>query len=114
MSFECFEMLMNTLKLYWDKVIELENFLNIQFEDNWMTNHFDDIVDAITTEFEGPDCDDIDEKIGPVVMYWMFDMSWGEEKTILPYKGTNYEVKHLKDLYNLLISIKQYKTFEGN
>ena len=114
MSFECFEMLMNTLKLYWDKVIELENFLNVQFEDNWMTNHFDDIVDAITTEFEGPGYDDIDEKIGPVVMYWMFDMSWGEEKTILPYKGTNYEVKHLKDLYNLLISIKQYKTFEGN
>lgn len=106
MSFECFEMLMNAARSFWNKMIELENFFNVQFDDNWMTDHFDDIMDSITTEFEGPDCDDIDDNIGPVVMYWMFDMDWGEKKTIIPRKGIDYEVKDLKDLYNMLILIK--------
>ena len=106
MSYECFETLMTTLEKYWKHMCELEQTLGIQLEENWMTDHFDKIVEAITEEFEGPD---IDESIGPVVLYWMFDMNWGEEKTILPYKGINYEVKHLKDLYMVLKSIKDYR-----
>ena len=109
MSYECFETLMTTLKKYWEHICELEETLGVQFEENWMTEHFDNICDAIIDEFEGPDCDDIDEKIGPVVMYWMFDMNWGEKKNILPHKGINYEVKHLEDLYNVLKSIKNYR-----
>ena len=109
MSYECFETLMTTLEKYWKHMCALEEQLGVQFEDNWMTNHFDDIVDAITTEFEGPGYDDIDEKIGPVVMYWMFDMNYGKEKTILHHKGINYEVKHLEDLYMVLKSIKDYR-----
>ena len=112
MSYECFEGIMNILKNFWENMCKFEEVLGIQFEETWMTDHFDDIVDAITTEFEGPDCDDIDEKIGPVVMYWMFDMDWGKEKTILPHKGINYEVKHLEDLYMVLKSIKDYRNFE--
>lgn len=114
MSYECFEALMDTLKNFWENMCELEKNLGVQFEENWMTNHFDSICEAITNEFEGPEVEDIDEKIGPIIMYWMFDMNWGEEKTILPHKGIEYEVKDLEELYNLLISIKQYKTFEGN
>ena len=106
MSFECFEMLMNTAKSFWNKINELEEFLNVQFDDNWMTNHFADIIDSITTEFEGPDPDNIDDDIGPIIMYWMFDMDCGEEKNIIPYKGIDYEVNNLNDLYNILNLIK--------
>ena len=106
MSFECFEILMNSAKSFWDKMNELEEFLNVQFDDNWMTNHFADIIDSITTEFEGPDYEDIDENIGSVAIYWMFDMDCGKEKNIIPYKGIDYEVNNLNDLYNMLNLIK--------
>ena len=42
-------------------------------------------------------------------MYWMFDMNYGKEKTILPHKGINYEIKHLEDLYMVIKSIKDYR-----
>ena len=103
MSYECFEALMDTLKNFWENMCELEKTLGVQFEENWMTDHFDAICEAITNEFEGPN---IDVKTGPIILYWAFDMNWGEEKTIIPYKGTNYEVKHLKDLYRTLNIIK--------
>ena len=106
MSYECFEGLMTTLKKYWEHMCELEETLGVQFEENWMTDHFDRIVEAITEEFEGPD---IDIGIGPIILYWMFDANWGEDRNRIPHKGINYEVKHLEDLYNMLCSIKKYK-----
>ena len=109
MSYECFEALMDTLKNFWENMCELEKTLGVQFEENWMTNHFDSICEAITNEFEGPEVEDIDEKIGPIIMYWMFDMNWGEAKNIIPHKGINYEVKHLEDLYTVLKSIRDYR-----
>ena len=112
MSYECFEQLMDTLKKYWEHMCELERSLGVQFEENWMTDHFDTICEAITTEFEGPNPEDIDPKIGPIIMYYIFDMDFGEEKTIMPYKGTNYEIKHLKDLYRTLNIIKYNKDHE--
>lgn len=109
MSYECFEGLMNILKNFWENMCKFEEVLGIQFEETWMTNHFDDLCEVIINEFEGPDVEDVDPKIGPIVMYWMFDMKWGEKTTILPHKGTNYEVKHLKDLYRTLNLIKDNK-----
>lgn len=109
MSYECFETLMNTLRKYWEHAYKLEETLGLQFTENWMVEHFDNIVEAITNEFEGTEVEDIDEDIGPIVLYWAFDMNWGKEKTIIPHKGINYEVKHLKDLYDMLCSIKKYK-----
>ena len=109
MSYECFEALMDTLKNFWENMCELEKNLGVQFEENWMTNHFDSICEAITNEFEGPEVEDVDEEIGPIIMYWMFDMNWGEKTTILPHKGVNYEIKHLADLYTVLKSIKDYR-----
>lgn len=106
MSYECFETLMTTLKKYWEHMCELEETLGVQFEENWMTEHFDRIVEAITEEFEGPD---IDESIGPIIIYWMFDANWGEDRNRIPHKGINYEVKHLEDLYTVLKSIKDYR-----
>ena len=109
MSYECFEGLMNILKNFWENMCKFEEVLGVQFEETWMTNHFDDLCEVITTEFEGPEVEDVDEKIGPIIMYWMFDMNWGEKTTILPHKGINYEVKHLEDLYTVLKSLKDYR-----
>ena len=109
MTYECFEGLMNILKNFWENMCKFEESLGIQFEETWMTNHFDDLCEVITIEFEGPDVEDIDEKIGPIVLYYMFDMEWGEKTTILPHKGINYEVKHLGDLYTVLKSIRDYR-----
>lgn len=106
MSYECFEQLMNILKNFWENMCKFEEALGIQFEETWMTDHFARLCEVITNEFEGPEVEDLDPKIGPIVLYYMFDMEWGEKTTILPYKGINYEVKHLEDLYNLLILIK--------
>ena len=88
---------------------KFEESLGIQFEETWMTNHFDDLCEIITNEFEGPEVEDIDEKIGPIIMYWMFDMNWGEKTTILPHKGIDYEINNLGDLYTVLKSIKDYR-----
>lgn len=109
MSYECFEGLMNILKKFWINMCKFEVSLGIQFEDTWMTHHFEDLCEVITTEFEGSEIEDIDDKIGPIVMYWMFDMEWGEKTNILPHKGVNYEVKHLEDLYTVFKSIKDYR-----
>lgn len=106
MSYECFEGLMNILKNFWENMCKFEESLGIQFEETWMTDHFARLCEVITTEFEGSEVEDIDDKIGPIILYYMFDMEWGEKTTILPYKGTNYDVKHLEDLYNLLVLIK--------
>ena len=112
MSYECFEGLMNILKTFWENMCKFEEVLGVRFEETWMTNHFDDLCEVIINEFEGPDVEDVDPKIGPIVMYWMFDMEWGNKTTILPHKGTNYEVKHLKDLYKTLNIIKYNKDHE--
>lgn len=112
MSYECFEQLMNILKNFWENMCKVEEALGIQFEENWMTNHFDDLCEAITTEFEGPEAEDLDPKIGPIILYYMFDMEWGNKTTILPHKEINYEVKHLKDLYRTLNIIKYNKDHE--
>lgn len=112
MSYECFESLMDTLKNFWENMCKFEEVLGVQFEETWMTNHFDDLCEIITTEFEGPEVEDIDDKIGPIILYYMFDMEWGNKTTILPYKGTNYEVKHLEDLYRTLNIIKYNKDHE--
>jgi hypothetical protein len=109
MSYECFEGLMNILKTFWENMCKLEESLGVQFENNWMMDHFDRIVEAITNEFEGSG---IDEKIGPIILYWMFDMECGKENHIIPYKGVNHEVKDLEELYNLLVSIRDLRIIE--
>lgn len=109
MSYECFEGLMHILKNFWKNMCKFEESLGIQFEETWMTNHFNDLCEVITIEFEGPEVDDIDEKIGPIILYYMFDMEWGEKTNILPHKGVNYEVNNLEDLYTILKSLKDYR-----
>ena len=74
MSYECFEGLMNILKNFWENMCKFEESLGIQFEETWMTHLFDDLCEVIITEFEGPEVEDIDEKIGPIILYYMFDM----------------------------------------
>ena len=74
-----------------------------------MINHFDYIAEALTDEFEGTEDDDIDPNIGPIIYYYAFDLEWGTKGNVIPYKGTNYPVDNLKDLYNILTSIKLNK-----
>lgn len=109
MSYECFEGLMNILKNFWENMCKFEEVLGIQFEETWMTNHFDDLCEVITTEFEGSDVEDIDEKIGPIVLYYMFDMEWGEKTNKMIYKNIEYTINNLEDLYTILKSIKNYR-----
>ena len=106
MSYECFEKIMKSLQEYWENMCKLEDSLGIDFNDNWLTNHFDYIAEALTDEFEGTEDDDIDPNIGPIIYYYAFDLEWGTKGNVIPYKGTNYPVDNLKDLYNILTSIK--------
>ena len=106
MSYECFEKIMESLQEYWENMCKLEDSLGIEFNENWLTNHFDYIAEALTDEFEGTEDDDIDPNIGPIIYYYAFDLEWGTKGNVIPYKGTNYPVDNLKDLYNILTSIK--------
>ena len=109
MSYECFEGLMKSLIKYWNHMCELESSLEITFEGNWMTEHFDRISDAITTEFEGPDVEDVDPNIGPIILYYIFDLECGEKGNRMRHKGIDYEINNLGDLYTVLKSIKDYR-----
>ena len=97
---------MKSLQEYWENMCKLEDSLGIEFNENWLTNHFDYIAEALTDEFEGTEDDDIDPNIGPIIYYYAFDLEWGTKGNVIPYKGTNYPVDNLKDLYNILTSIK--------
>ena len=109
MSYECFEKIMESLHEYWTNMCKLENSLGIEFTENWLVNHFDYISGALVDEFEGTEDDDIDPKTGPIIYYYAFDLYWGKNGNIIPHKGVNYTVNNLKDLYDMLISIKVNK-----
>ena len=107
MSYECFEKIMESLQEYWENMCKLEDSLGTEFNDNWLTNHFDYIAEALIDEFEGTEDEDIDPKIGPIIYYYAFDLDWGNKGNIIPHKGVNYTVNGsylLKiDTKNLLV-----------
>lgn len=68
-----FVKIMNGLAAYWEGLGKFEEALGIQIDQNFMTDIFDCVMDALSEDTEGV----TDDEIGPLLYYYAFECNWG-------------------------------------
>lgn len=73
---ESFCDIMKALDNYWNNMRSLEDVMNVVFEDNMFTNIFDSVMNALSEDLEP----EVDDNIGSILYYWMFELDTGRSK----------------------------------
>lgn len=72
-SKDSFVEIMDGLENYWKKFRKFEDTLGIQIDQNFMTDIFDCVMNALGADTD----DDIGDEIGPLLYYYAFECDWG-------------------------------------
>ena len=109
--------IMNSLRDYYDGLSALEKSLGVMFENVWLINILDDILDAL---FEDMEEDLIDAEAGlipddvdPLIYHFAFTCDWGrKEDAHVEIDGKQHSLKSAGDLYDILVKIMEENTNE--
>lgn len=72
-SKDSFVEIMDGLEAYWKNFMKLEDTLGVQINQNFMTDIFDCVMNALGADVD----DDIDDEIGSLLYYYAFECDWG-------------------------------------
>lgn len=100
--------IMDALRDYYDKLWEFEKVLNIQMEENFITNIFDKVLNALYEEVESDLI--MDDDAEPWISYFVFDLDWGREdkaKTNVIVDGKPYPLLTAGHLYDFLQEVRK-------
>lgn len=72
-SKDSFVKIMDGLEVYWKNFRKFEDSFGVQINQNFMTDIFDCVMNALSEDTE----DNIDDDIGSLLYYYAFECDWG-------------------------------------
>lgn len=89
---DTFVKIMNILQDYYDSLTKFENSLDIVFENNWLINVLDGVLNALFNELEAGNNGD------SLIYTFAFSCDWGRDKDA---------ICTTEELYDLLTEVKE-------
>ena len=108
---DTFVNIMDALRDYYDQLWEFEKVLNIQMEENFITNVFDKVLDALYDEVESDIV--MDDNVEPLISYFVFDLDWGRAEkanTNIIVDGEPYPLLTAGHLYDFLQELRKRRS----
>lgn len=101
---DSFVKIMDSLQDYWNKLGELQDLLDISIERNFMTDVFDNIMDALSDDVE----DEENDELGPWLYHFAFEMDWGQGDNVIETPEGDRYIEDAGDLYDYLLEVKSH------
>lgn len=97
--------IMNTLRDYYDSLTKFENSLDTVFENNWLINILDGILNALFNELEAGNNGD------SLIYTFAFTCDWGRDEGAKGIKvnGICCGLDSAENLYDLLLALRKNK-----
>lgn len=99
---ESFIKIMDSLRDYWDGLDNLMNTLNINMDQNFLTDISDKIMDALVEDLEARN---EYEDYEPWIYYYAFELNWGQDdnaEDCVKIGEESFSLQNAGQLYDLL------------
>lgn len=105
-SKDSFVKIMDSVQEYWDELDKLEKVLGVYFEESFLTNIVDNILDAISDDTEEGLVKD--DNVGTWIYYYAFELDFGRVDYVddaVEVDGVKYPLETAEQLYDFLVML---------